>query len=899
MTFSLTLSVRDVHFKLVPTLSAETNQSPSSCFGAETSSSPIVSVSLQPTNRNHNGTDDVNATANNSSNSTIDNCEEDEEDFEIVADLSQFSGTLRISSIGGGIQKNALSKKKTAPQPEEETGADVPSPLFSTRKVTDLFPQFKKSERIPSVGIELQLKTKEDLSEKNNCELDFVNEIESYETNWMDDNDKSNLRVDFDDNSLGSDETKQAIVAIRRRSSGIIREKTGRRFASPYLQMNLFLSNLSTELHMACASHDTPMMALLSILERNPKLAASRDALGDMPIHIFARNEMLALSEELEHAETFVYEYLKIVPDFMTVPSSDDGLIPFASAIVTWIEQSYSNRDETISKNSELNILGTSTQNYNFAPSPLPTEEQCLIFLYPINLSMKPIVLWSLQILSFVLDELHTMRTLHRRRKTSARILNETRKHIIDEISSLPLFCKTILSLDSTEELHNLLPLTIITNTFLHENSIGPWLIGMFYGDKFSRTRAVEFLELVSSWGVDDLVGGHRRWFRIDHDAFVQNRTRTFKAFANLPENITATRVIGKKPLERATATHIVQYALNCRIGEPLVLGVMVFDGLFHIILLFAYRFAVLEKDAQKSGISPSALLVYLPAVYFIGRDVLTLASIILSSKQILSLYLRNPWTYMDIMSVVMAAWTTSDQSESQQIFGRSIAIAITIALLWFKLLGFLRYINKQLTTFIASFFEILGAIKWFFLVLMVAIMLFGDTIETILKFNNTCSEEDFEDSTSGAQADFCSPQPMESYLRIYSVVIGDVSLDDFQQTTFMKSLFFFFTFFGIIVLLNILIAIVNDSYSRAIMRSNGLFGKARMELVVRQLAREYFTVPKFVDEESQHLCSIWTIRKIFGFFLKFTVMSIIVSVEVCLIIFTSSFVNNFVEGVS
>jgi len=407
----------------------------------------------------------------------------------------------------------------------------------------------------------------------------------------------------------------------------------------------------------------------------------------------------------------------------------------------------------------------------------------------------------------------------------------------------------------------------------------------------------VEFLELVSSWGVDDLVGGHRRWFRIDHDAFVQNRTRTFKAFANLPENITATRVIGKKTLERATATHIVQYALNCRIGEPLVLGVMVFDGLFHIILLFAYRFAVLEKDAQKSGISPSALLVYLPAVYFIGRDVLTLASIILSSKQILSLYLRNPWTYMDIMSVVMAAWTASDQSESQQIFGRSIAIAITIALLWFKLLGFLRYINKQLTTFIASFFEILGAIKWFFLVLMVAIMLFGDTIETILKFNNTCSEGDFEDSMSGAQADFCSPQPMESYLRIYSVVIGDVSLDDFQQTTFIKSLFFFFTFFGIIVLLNILIAIVNDSYSRAIMRSNGLFGKARMELVVRQLAREYFTVPKFVDEESQHLCSIWTIRKIFGFFLKFTVMSIIVSVEVCLIIFTSSFVNNFVAG--
>eukprot|EP00565_Helicotheca_tamesis_P002190 CAMPEP_0185734830 /NCGR_PEP_ID=MMETSP1171-20130828/23573_1 /TAXON_ID=374046 /ORGANISM="Helicotheca tamensis, Strain CCMP826" /LENGTH=330 /DNA_ID=CAMNT_0028404933 /DNA_START=340 /DNA_END=1332 /DNA_ORIENTATION=+ len=187
--------------------------------------------------------------------------------------------------------------------------------------------------------------------------------------------------------------------------------------------------------------------------------------------------------------------------------------------------------------------------------------------------------------------------------------------------------------------------------------------------------------------------------------------------------------------------------------------------------------------------------------------------------------------------------------------------------------------------------------------------MLFGDALETILKFTPGSCEEDFLDPSNrmlSARDDFCSPHPLQSYVRIYSVVVGDVSLDDFQQTTLVTALFVGFTFFGIIVLLNILIAIVQDSYSKSIMRSYGLFGRARVELVVRQLAREYFTSPS-MDES--HSCGrnhdrisifkkgLMAVRMIFSWIILAAVALIIIVVEWCLVTLSSQLGDHNVEG--
>jgi len=60
---------------------------------------------------------------------------------------------------------------------------------------------------------------------------------------------------------------------------------------------------------------------------------------------------------------------------------------------------------------------------------------------------------------------------------------------------------------------------------------------------------------------------------------------------------------------------------------------------------------------------------------------------------------------------------------------------------------------------------------------------------------------------------EFCSDNLFSIIIRMYSVVVGDVNLQDFQSSSAMVAIFVLFTFFSIIIILNILIAIIIDSY--------------------------------------------------------------------------------------
>lgn len=72
----------------------------------------------------------------------------------------------------------------------------------------------------------------------------------------------------------------------------------------------------------------------------------------------------------------------------------------------------------------------------------------------------------------------------------------------------------------------------------------------------------------------------------------------------------------------------------------------------------------------------------------------------------------------------------------------------------------------------------------------------------------------------------FCSSTISLSYLKMYSVVVGDVSLEDFSYNAGVVFLFVFFTLYCVIILLTVLIAIVSESYEKSVMRAKFLFGR-------------------------------------------------------------------------
>jgi hypothetical protein len=100
------------------------------------------------------------------------------------------------------------------------------------------------------------------------------------------------------------------------------------------------------------------------------------------------------------------------------------------------------------------------------------------------------------------------------------------------------------------------------------------------------------------------------------------------------------------------------------------------------------------------------------------------------------------------------------------------------------------------------------------------------------------------EDNLGGPALDFCSSNFGDSYLRVYALLLGDFELDDYKETSGMTVLFIIFTLLGVVILLNVLIAVISDSYEKATISSLLLFGRARVAFVAQNQALESFLRP-------------------------------------------------------
>ena len=72
-----------------------------------------------------------------------------------------------------------------------------------------------------------------------------------------------------------------------------------------------------------------------------------------------------------------------------------------------------------------------------------------------------------------------------------------------------------------------------------------------------------------------------------------------------------------------------------------------------------------------------------------------------------------------------------------------------------------------------------------------------------------------------------------EYYLKVYTILLDGAGLErDELNSDFAVTLFVLFSFMVLIILVNILIAITNDSYEKCLLRSKNLFGRARVMLL-------------------------------------------------------------------
>ena len=150
--------------------------------------------------------------------------------------------------------------------------------------------------------------------------------------------------------------------------------------------------------------------------------------------------------------------------------------------------------------------------------------------------------------------------------------------------------------------------------------------------------------------------------------------------------------------------------------------------------------------------------------------------------------------------------------------------LAVTTGFLWLRVLNFLKAINMQLATFVLAILQIAKDIFWFCIILLTLVISFSQMFFTLMA-PPTCATGEL----SGRQC-----QQSEYLLRVYTILLGDFGLftrDDFASG-FSVLLVVIYSFLVTVVLLNVLIAIASDSYEKCLLKSQKLFGRARVMLI-------------------------------------------------------------------
>jgi hypothetical protein len=147
--------------------------------------------------------------------------------------------------------------------------------------------------------------------------------------------------------------------------------------------------------------------------------------------------------------------------------------------------------------------------------------------------------------------------------------------------------------------------------------------------------------------------------------------------------------------------------------------------------------------------------------------------------------------------------------------------LAVTTGFLWLRVLSFLKAINIQLATFILAIITITKDILFFCVILLILVVSFSQMMFTLIAPSGCAS--------SGNDNPDCLHS--EYLLQSYIMLLGDFGTFEREKFTTGFSVFILvlYSFLVTVILMNVLIAIASDSYEKCLLKSQKLFGRARV----------------------------------------------------------------------
>ena len=465
---------------------------------------------------------------------------------------------------------------------------------------------------------------------------------------------------------------------------------------------------MTTVLHSACARANPRVDGLEAIHNSNPKFVFIPDLDGRLPIHHLARNESLNTIEGQDTIEPFVKILLNEYPESI-VFKDKLGRIPFIDAIIRWID------DEHSSMKRDTIVTGQFIRGLHKYNNTLPT-----------SLVLHPMVDLAISTFSYVLN--HSF---------DPSILSE----IVSSVSSVSFFVKSILLIEDNDERFRIVNSSLFKRIILEPKVAGLWLIPMIKTKGIFASRVIDYFQLIDKSSVNDFVGYKRKVNPSDIRCFRTKRELLMKEIEKNKYLIPALTLLCEKEKTRVSKIKIIQNLMHHEVSCRFVRCLLVNDIVMLLSLILLFRQVTLSNGISSTlpklyqyygnelfhGSKYEIGAIIVICLYFFIRICSQSMSLLSISFRVYSTAFLQNWACL-IIAIIMTL-TTCGMMLSNDFFleDQQYLLSITMGMIWLSFILYLRHVSKHVHIFLASIRHMMWNLKWFFVILLCGIVMFGD----------------------------------------------------------------------------------------------------------------------------------------------------------------------------
>jgi len=179
-------------------------------------------------------------------------------------------------------------------------------------------------------------------------------------------------------------------------------------------------------------------------------------------------------------------------------------------------------------------------------------------------------------------------------------------------------------------------------------------------------------------------------------------------------------------------------------------------------------------------------------------------------------------WNLFDVTTIAIVAWCIVKMATNNIDDSFTAITVVAAAMVWFNALAFLRSTFLRFSIFVSGLMTIIQDLVPFLIVSLVLLVGFGEMYNIDSLASGEC-----RNPTNDNGMFFCTFG--DSLFSTYALFVGGIEMADLASTTIMKVISIAFGFFVAVILLNVVIAIVSNSWDSVAEEGKEVFWNYRL----------------------------------------------------------------------